>query len=129
MNYYFTRQLKLPLDECRARVEKELPAYGFGIVSEIAMHEKFKGKLNVDYRPYLILGACSPKHAYEAVQSEEHIGLMLPCNIVLQEKTPGQTQVSVVDPVASMMAIENPALASTAGEIREKLKDFLENLE
>jgi uncharacterized protein (DUF302 family) len=128
MSYYFTKVISLPLEECRNKVEKELSDYGFGIVSEINMHEKFKGKLGVDFRPYKILGACSPKHAFEAVNAEEHIGLMLPCNIVLQEKKATETEVSVVDPVASMMAVQNPALSDTATDIREKLKTFLENL-
>lgn len=128
MTYYFSKSLDLSIDDSRVKVEKELAKHGFGIVSEINMHGKFRDKLNKDFRPYKILGACSPKHAYEAVKAEEHIGLMLPCNIVLQEKEANKTEVSVVDPVASMMAIQNPGLADTATAIRETLRTFLEQL-
>lgn len=128
MSYYFAKSLDLPIEECRTKVEKELAKHGFGIVSEINMHEKFKAKLDKDFRPYKILGACSPKHAYTAVNAEEHIGLMLPCNIVLQEKETNKTEVSVVDPIASMTAIQNPGLGDTALEIQEKLRTFIEQL-
>ncbi len=128
MNYYFVKNLDRSFDDTREYVEAQLMKYGFGIVSEINLHEKFKAKLNVDFRKYKILGACSPKHAHKAISAEEHIGLMLPCNIVLQEINPNETKVSVIDPIASMQAVENPALESTATEIQNSLKDFVENL-
>lgn len=128
MNYYFSKQVNISYEKARTLVEGQLAKLGFGIVSEIDMHEKFKAKLGVDFRKYKILGACSPKDAYEAVTAEEHIGLMLPCNVVIQEKGNDQVEVSVIDPVASMMAVENKQIIPKAEEIREKLKTFLDNL-
>ena len=128
MSYFFSKQLDVDFEEARNYIEEQLKEYGFGIVSEIDMDQKFRQKLNVDFRRYKILGACSPMHAYTAVQSEEHIGLMLPCNVVIQEKIKGKTLVSVIDPVASMQAIENPQLRDTARDIQSKLKMFLETL-
>ena len=128
MSYYFVKNLDRSFDDTRRYVEEQLMKYGFGVVSEINLHEKFKAKLNIDFRKYKILGACSPKHAHQAISAEEHIGLMLPCNVVLQEVNPEETKVSVIDPIASMQAVENPALEGTANEIRHSLEDFLENL-
>lgn len=129
MSYYFAKTLERPFDETRSYVEEQLGQYGFGIVSEIDMDKKFKEKLNTDFRRYKILGACSPKHAYAAVSAEEHIGLMLPCNITLQEKGESKTEVAVIDPVASMQAVNNPELAPAALEIQAKLKEFIAGLE
>ena len=92
------------------------------------MDQKFREKLGIEFRRYKILGACSPKHAYLAVTAEEHIGLMLPCNVVMQEKGTDAVEVSVIDPVASMQAVKNPHLEDTASEIRSKLREFLESL-
>lgn len=128
MSYYFVKNLNRSFDETRGYVEEELMKYGFGIVSEINLHEKFKAKLNIDFRRYKILGACSPKHAHKAISSEEHIGLMLPCNVVLQEISADETRVSVIDPIASMQAVDNPALGSIAGEIQQSLKEFVQKL-
>jgi uncharacterized protein (DUF302 family) len=128
MNYYFNKTLTVSYDEAYKLISEKLKQFGFGIVSEIDMHEKFKEKLDVDFRRYKILGACNPKHAHTAVNVEEHIGLMLPCNVVLQERNENEVEVSAIDPVASMQAIENPALAETAGTIREKLQQFIEAL-
>ena len=128
MSYYFVKNLDRSFDDTRAYVEEELMKYGFGVVSEINLHEKFKAKLNIDFRRYKILGACSPKHAHKAITVEEHIGLMLPCNILLQEVNSGETKVSVIDPIASMKAVENPALEDTASEIQNSLKEFVNNL-
>lgn len=128
MSYYFVKNLNRSFDDTREYVEKQLMNYGFGVVSEIDLHEKFKAKLNVDFRRYKILGACSPKHAYKAISAEEHIGLMLPCNVVLQEVSPSETKVSVIDPIASMQAIDNPDLGSTALEIQNSLREFVDKL-
>jgi uncharacterized protein (DUF302 family) len=87
-----------------------------------------KKKLDVDFRPYTILGACNPEFALKALQSEDMIGTMLPCNVVVQEKSKGSVEVSAVDPVASMMAIENPKLATIAGEVRDLLKQVVSGL-
>lgn len=128
MKYYFSKTLNKDIVETRNYVEDKLKEIGFGIVSEINMQGKFKEKLNVDFRPYIILGACSPKHAHMAVSAEEHIGLMLPCNVVLQEKSAGSTLVSVIDPIASMQAVQNESLGPVAEEIRSKLEVFVEGL-
>ena len=128
MSYYFKKTLEKDIRETRMYIENQLKEAGFGIVSEIDLSGKFKEKLNVDFRPYLILGACSPKHAHLAVSAEENIGLMLPCNVVLQEKEKGKTQVSVIDPVASMQAVHNENLGPVAAEIREKLQEFVTSL-
>ena len=122
------KNLNRSFDDTRKYVEEQLKQYGFGVVSEIDLHEKFKTRLGVDFRKYKILGACSPKHAHKAISSEEQIGLMLPCNLVLQEINQGETKVSVIDPIASMQAVQNPALESTASEIQRLLKEFIEKL-
>jgi uncharacterized protein (DUF302 family) len=128
MKYFVAKQLNKNYDETRQIIEQKLKNYGFGIVSEIDIHEKFREKLGVDFRRYKILGACSPKHAYEAISNEEHIGLMLPCNVVMQEKGKNLVEVSVIDPAASMQAVENKSLEGTATEIRDKLVEFIESL-
>jgi uncharacterized protein (DUF302 family) len=128
MSYYFTKKLNLSYDAGREIVESKLKETGFGIVSEIDMHAKFKEKLGVDFRRYKIIGACSPKHAYQAASVEDHIGLMLPCNILIQERGDGLIEISAIDPVASMQAVNNPGLEKMAQEIRKKLKEFIEAL-
>jgi uncharacterized protein (DUF302 family) len=128
MNYYFTKKLNISYESGREIVEEKLKEKGFGIVSEIDMHDKFKQKLGVDFRRYKIIGACSPKHAYKAVTVEDHIGLMLPCNILIQERGEHSIEISAIDPVASMQAVNNPGLSEMAQEIRNKLKEFIESL-
>jgi uncharacterized protein (DUF302 family) len=128
MRYYYSKTLNKSFDEARHYVEEHLRSAGFGIVSEIDMHEKFKQKIGIDFRRYKILGACSPVHAYKAVSHEPHIGLMLPCNVVIQEYDEKQIEVSVIDPVASMLAIGNSALADVAEEMQKKLIEFTDNL-
>ncbi|NDP22850.1 MAG: DUF302 domain-containing protein [Paludibacter sp.] len=107
---------------------EELKKEGFGILSEINIHEKLKEKLDVDFRKYKILGACNPAKAYEALQAENKIGIMLPCNVIVQELGNGKTEVAAVDPVASMMAVESPELESIAKEIRSKLQKVIDTL-
>lgn len=128
MSYYFVKNLNRSFDDTRTYIEEELMKYGFGVVSEINLHEKFKAKLGIDFRKYKILGACSPKHAHKAISAEEHIGLMLPCNIVLQEISTDETKVSVIDPIASMQSVQNPNLEGTAMEIQKLLQEFVNNL-
>lgn len=128
MNYYFSKSIHKSYDEAHAYVEQKLKDHGLGIVTELEMHKKFKEKLNINFRPYKILGACSPKHAYKAVSVEEHIGLMLPCNVVIQDKGENQVEVSVIDPIASMQSVDNPLLKDTAREIQDMLKKFIKSL-
>jgi uncharacterized protein (DUF302 family) len=128
MNYYFTKTLKADFDTSIGKVTEALKKEGFGIVSEIDMQAKLKEKLGVDFKKYKILGACNPAFAYKALQAEEKIGTMLPCNIVVIDKKDGTTEVSAVDPIASMMAIQNPALEPMANEVAAILKKVIDNL-
>ena len=128
MNYYFSKTLDLSFDEAINRVTDELKKEGFGVLTEIDVKATLKQKLDVDFRNYRILGACNPPLAHQALQAEPHIGLMLPCNVVVQEGENGQTIVSTVDPVASMQAVENESLGKTAGQVRPKLQKVIESL-
>lgn len=128
MSYYFAKTVDMSFDDAVGHVTEELQKEGFGVLTEIDVKATLKKKLGVDFRPYMILGACNPNYAYKALQGEEHIGLMLPCNVVVQETPEGKIEVSAIDPVASMMAVENPDLGETAGEVRAKLKKVIEGL-
>jgi uncharacterized protein (DUF302 family) len=128
MSYYFSRTLNLSFDEAVARVTEELKKEGFGILTEIDVKETLKKKLDVDFREYRILGACNPPFAYEALQTENKIGLMLPCNAVVDEVSEGRIEVSVIDPVASMAAVDNPKLQVVAVQVRDKLKKVIDSL-
>jgi len=129
MEYYFTKIISASFDEAVTRATEALKTEGFGIVSEIDLNEKFREKLNVDFRKYKILGACNPGFAYKAVQAEEKIGVMLPCNVLIIDKENGTTEITIVDPVASMMAVKNEALAPLAGEVREKLRKVIDTIQ
>jgi uncharacterized protein (DUF302 family) len=122
MEYYFNKTIPESFENSIAKVTEALKTEGFGIVSEIDMQAKLKEKLGVDFKKYKILGACNPAFALKAIQAEEKIGIMLPCNVVVIDKENGTTEIAVVDPVASMMAVENSALEPLANEIKEKLK-------
>lgn len=128
MNYYFSKTLNISFEEAIGRVKDELKKEGFGILTEIDVKETLKKKLNVDFKKYKILGACNPPFAYKSLQVEDKIGLMLPCNVIVQETTESKVEISAVDPVASMQAIENPALKEIAAEIRNKLKKVIDSL-
>lgn len=101
---------------------------GFGILTEIDVRETLRKKLDVDFKKYRILGACNPHFAYEALQAENKIGTMLPCNIIVQEHENGDVEVSAIDPVASMMAVKNDTLGNTAAGVRDKLRRVIESL-
>ena len=128
MNYYFSKTLDLSFDEAISRVTDELKKEGFGVLTEIDVKATLKKKLDADFRNYRILGACNPPLAHQALQAEPHIGLMLPCNVVVQEGENGQTIVSAIDPVASMQAVENESLGKVAGQVRPKLQKVIESL-
>jgi uncharacterized protein (DUF302 family) len=129
MQYYFSKTLNnVSFDEAVAKVTEELKKEGFGVISEINLHEKFKEKLDIDFRKYRILGACNPASAFKALQQEDKIGTMLPCNVIVQQLSDAQIEVAAVDPVASMQAIENANLAAIANEIRSKLEKVIENI-
>lgn len=126
--YYFTKTLNGTFDEAIAKVTEALKTEGFGVLTEIDIKATLKKKLDVDFYNYKILGACNPPFAYKALQVEDKIGTMLPCNVIVQEKNPGIIEVSAVDPIASMQAIQNPALAAIAKQVREKLKGVIAKL-
>jgi uncharacterized protein (DUF302 family) len=125
MSYYFTKTVKVSFDEAVAKVTVELKEEGFGILTEIDVKETLKKKLNVDFRRYKILGACNPPSAYKALTAENKIGTMLPCNVIVQEIPGGQVEVTAIDPLASMQAVENPSLMEIASEISKKLKTVI----
>ncbi|MFY9152715.1 MAG: DUF302 domain-containing protein [Prolixibacteraceae bacterium] len=128
MKYYISKTLSTEFESAVEQVTEALKKEGFGVLTQIDIQEKLKEKLDVDFRKYLILGACSPSNAYKALQHEAKIGLMLPCNVIVQELEHNEIEVAAVDPVASMMAVENPNLAGIAGEIKEKLERVISSL-
>ena len=128
MEYYFSKTISLTFDEAINRVTEILKSEGFGVISEIRMHEKLKEKLGVDFKKYIILGACNPGYAYKALQVEDKIGTMLPCNIVVQELSENHIEVAAVNPIASMMAIQNPTLIGIAKEVTDKLQVVISRL-
>lgn len=128
MNFYFNKTVEGSFDEVYQRAVEALNNEGFGILTEIDVRETLKKKLDVDFRNYTILGACNPPFAYKALQAEDKIGLMLPCNVIVQEIADNEVEVAAIDPVASMQAIHNPNLESTALQVKAKLKKVIESL-
>ena len=128
MSYYFTKTLDVSFDEAITRVTEELKKEGFGILTDIDVKETLKKKMNVDFKKYRILGACNPPFAYKSLQAEDKVGLMLPCNVVVQEISDGKIEVAAIDPIASMQAIENPKLRDVAEQVQVKLKKVIDNL-
>jgi len=128
MSYHFTKTVDLPFDKAIESVTEALKENGFGVLTTIDVKTTLKNKIDVDFRPYTILGACNPTFAYQALQSEDKIGAMLPCNVVVQQKDDGRVEVSAVDPVASMQAIENPALGGIAQQVQGLLKATIDTL-
>lgn len=125
MNYYFSKTLETSFDEAVQKTVEALKTEGFGVISEINIHEKLKEKLNVDFRQYKILGACNPTYAYKALQAEDKIGAMLPCNVIVQELSENSVEVAAVNPAASMMAIQNPELEDIASVITGKIQKVI----
>jgi uncharacterized protein (DUF302 family) len=127
MSYYFSKTLEMPFVQVVQHVTEALAGKGFGVLTTIDVRAAMK-KLDIDFRPYTILGACNPEFVHKALQTEDMIGTMLPCNVVVQEIGKGLMEVSAVDPVASMMAVDNPRLASIAGDVRDLLKQVVAEL-
>ncbi len=127
MSYFFSKTVDLGFDAAVEAVTQALKERGFGVLTEIDVKATLKKKLDVDFRPYRILGACNPQFAYRALQLENKIGTMLPCNVIVQETDKG-VEVAAVDPVASMQAIDNPALAEVAEQVRALLRSAVEAL-
>ena len=128
MAYYNSKIVAYSFEDAIIKITGELKKEGFGILTEIDVKETLKKKLDVDFRKYKILGACNPSYAYKALQTEENIGVLLPCNIVVQQREDGKIQVSVVNPIESMQAVKNDALGEVAVTVSSKLQKVLENL-
>ena len=128
MNYYFSKTLPVGFDEAVRRATDALKQAGFGIITEIDMKSTFKAKLGIDFREYRILGACNPALALKALQVEDKVGTMLPCNVVVQDVGEGRTEIAAIDPVASMHAIDNPRLKDAAHEVQAKLRQVIQGL-
>lgn len=129
MSYYLSTQTELGLDDAIAATEEALKGEGFGVVTRIDMAQTLKSKINADFHPYVILGACNPSLAFEALKLEDKVGTMLPCNVIVQETQPGRSEVAAIDPVASMQAIDNPALMKAAAEVRQRLQRVIQHLD
>ncbi|MCP4442528.1 MAG: DUF302 domain-containing protein [Aureispira sp.] len=128
MSYHISKTLDLGFEKAKQAVTEALKTEGFGILTEIDLKATLKKKLDVDFQPYTILGACNPPYAYKALQAENKIGTMLPCNVIVQGLEGGGTEVSAVDPMASMQAIQNETLGGLADEIRSKLEKVINSL-
>ena len=128
MTYHFSRVVNLPFDAAVSATTDALKKHGFGILTQINVKDTLHTKIGVDFRPYLILGACNPKLAYEALTLEDKIGTMLPCNVIVQQHDGCRVEISAVDPVASMSAIENPKLGQVASQVRELLKQVVSDI-
>ncbi len=128
MQYYISKKISSGFDQAIQLVTDALKKEGFGILTEINVREKMKEKLDVDFRNYMILGACNPQYAYKALLQEDKIGTMLPCSVIVQELGKNEIEVAAVDPVASMLAIENRDVAVIAGEIKEMLSRAIASL-
>jgi len=127
MSYYFAKTLNVPFDQAVEITIAALKQRGFGVLTRIDVKSTLKGKLDVEFRPYVILGACNPRMAHQALQAEDKIGTMLPCNVIVQELD-GKSEVAAVDPVASMQAIDNDTLAAIAMKVRDELKATIQSL-
>lgn len=128
MSYYFNKTVNMSFDEAVDKVTKELKKEGFGVLTEIDVQAALKKKINVDFRKYRILGACNPAYAHKALLAEDKIGLMLPCNVVVQETEDGKVEIAAVDPVASMQSVKNDGLGEIATIIQSKLQQVIANL-
>ena len=128
--YHFSKTLPkgVHFDDAIVRATEALKREGFGVLTEIDVMATLKKKLDVNFRPYRILGACNPQFAYQALQSEDKVGTMLPCNVVVQQHEDGTIEVSAIDPVASMMAVQNSSLGAVATEVQAKLKRVIDSL-
>lgn len=128
MSYYFAKTLETDFESAVRRTTEALKQQGFGIITEIDVRNTFKNKIGVDFRDYRILGACNPQLAHEALQIEDKVGTMLPCNVVVQDLGDSRIEIAAIDPVASMQAINNPLLNQAAEKVREKLRKVIQAL-
>ncbi len=128
MSYHFTKIMNMSFDDAVASTKEALKRHNFGVLTQIDMRDIFKKRLNVDFRPYLIIGACNPQMTYRALRAEDKIGTMLPCNIVLQQQEEGRVEISAVDPVASMQAITNVEVGQVAQSVRSLLQRVVDEV-
>jgi uncharacterized protein (DUF302 family) len=128
VSYYFSKIVDMPFDAAIARSTEALKQEGFGVLTDIDVKSTLKQKIGVDFRKYRILGACNPGLAHRALSAEDKIGTMLPCNVVVQELADGKVEVAAIDPIASMQAVDNPALAGVGGEVQAKLRRVIDAL-
>ena len=128
MSYYFNSKILGDFEDVIQRTTTALKEEGFGVLTDIDVTATLKKKLDVDFKNYRILGACNPPFAFKALQAEDKIGTMLPCNVIVQEISDGEIEVAAIDPIASMQAVNNPELAEIANEIQGKLKNAINNI-
>lgn len=128
MSYFISKAVDFPYLEAIDKTKESLKEQGFGVVTEIDMKSVLKNKIDKDIPPYIILGACNPNYAYHAVQTEDNIGLMLPCNVVVREGKDGKVEVSVIDPLEAMKPVGNEGLEGMALEVRDKLEKAIKDL-
>ncbi|MCF8308063.1 MAG: DUF302 domain-containing protein [Bacteroidales bacterium] len=126
MNYFHNRIYNDNFENTEEKITEALKERGFGIITSVDVTNTFKEKLNKDFRKYKILGACNPENAYKAINVEDKIGLMLPCNVIVQEKDDNHTEIAAIDPVASMQAVDNENLNPIAETIRDSLKEAID---
>lgn len=128
MTYHFSKVVDRSFDQAIADATEALQSEGFGVLTTIDVSATLKKKLDVDFHPYTILGACNPNYAYQALQAEDKIGTMLPCNVIVQQTEDGKVEVSAVDPIASMSAIDNPKLGEIATTVQGLLKKVIDKI-
>ena len=128
MTYHFSKTVSMPFEDAVIAAVNALKKHGFGVLTDIDVKATLKAKLDVDFRSYRILGACNPKMAYKALQAEDKIGTMLPCNVVLQQHDDGIVEISAIDPVVSMQAVGNPELRDIAGDVRTLLQEAISEI-
>lgn len=127
MNYGYSKEVTLPFSDAVTKVKEELKTAGFGVLTEIDVAATLKQKLDVDYGQYIILGACNPSLAYEALEAEKEIGLLLPCNVIVYEYG-NKVYVSVILPTAAMQIVENKLLQEIAAKVEVKLKAAIDSI-
>lgn len=128
MAYYFSKTLSTSFDDAVEKVTAALFAEGFGVISEVDLHEKIKYKLGVDFKRYRILGACNPAYSYRALQAEDKVGVMLPCNVLVIEQGDNVIEIAAVNPTDAMMAVHNDVVAEVAVQVGEHLRKALDRL-
>ena len=128
MEYYLTKYVDITYEEAIVRATEELKKEGFGILTEIDVKDNFKEKIGIDFRKYIILGACNPPYAYQALEAEDKVGVLLPCNVVVQETEEGKTEVSAVNPLVAMSMIENSTMEIVAKKVHDAIQRVLDHL-